>query len=244
MYHLTTPHMKGSGIKHLQALLRQHKCLVPVPDGDYGVLTAQAVYRAKYWLGYVHPDHSAGADLIKYLEGKKKPSLVMKALAAKRRRGRKAVPMRMKALAYLKNHIGDREYPPESNKVQWASLWYGVIGPWCAMSVTRAYVEAGSKAFARGQRYAYVPYIVADARRGTNGLTVSHSPQPGDLVCYDWTHDGTADHVGLFERWTVPGMSFYAIEGNTAVGNDSNGGEVMRRERSVNLVQAFVHVGK
>ncbi len=107
-----------------------------------------------------------------------------------------------------------------------------MIGPWCAMFVTYCYeVDAGgSPSFERGSRYAYVPYIVQDARADRNGLTVTSQPMPGDLVCYDWQRDGTYDHVGIFEAGTA--NSWTAVEGNTSTSNNSNGGEVMRRQRS------------
>jgi hypothetical protein len=74
-------------------------------------------------------------------------------------------------------------------------------------------------------------------------MAVTSNPLPGDLVCYDWEGNGVADHVGLFEAWTDKSAGkFTAIEGNTAVGNDSNGGKVMRRDRTRSNVQAFVHV--
>lgn len=244
--HLTSPLMHGDDVKVLQARLKRNGFLKDPTDGEYGVLTAQAVYRAKFWLGYRKPDQSAGRLLLDYLAGTKKTTAAMQRTAATRKRKQKAKPLRVKALANLTKHLGQKESPYGSNRVTWASLWYGVIGPWCAMSVTRAYVDAGSKAFAKGKRYAYVPYIVGDARAGRNNLTVTLHPEPGDLVCYDWQHDGIADHVGLFEKWIAgaEGTEFHAIEGNTAVGNDSNGGEVMRRVRRRSLVQAFVHVGR
>ena len=46
----------------------------------------------------------------------------------------------------------------------------------------------------------------------------------------DWQGDGKFDHVGLFVKDNGNGM-FQTIEGNTSFGNDSNGGEVMSRER-------------
>lgn len=147
-----------------------------------------------------------------------------------------------KALAALRAKIGVTESPAGSNTC-WATEWYGMNGqPWCAMSASWAYVQAGSRHFAAGRAYAYVPYIVRDARANANGLSVTAAPLPGDLVCYDWQHDGEADHVGLFESWDVKGKTFYAVEGNTSLGNDSNGGEVMRRLRYVSDVQAFVRV--
>jgi peptidoglycan hydrolase-like protein with peptidoglycan-binding domain len=243
--HLTSPHTSGRDVRELQSLLVLRGHLSGRIDGEYGPVTAQAVYRAKYWLGYAsrNVDHSAGALLVSFLNRTRQPTLAMKARQALRLRRRAERPLRVKALENLSAHLGAKEFPPNSNRVSWASEWYGVIGPWCAMAVTRAYVDAGSKAFERAKRYAYCPFIVADARAGRNNLTLASDPKPGDLVLYDWDRDGVADHVGLFERWRSF-SEFDAIEGNTAVGNDSNGGEVMRRTRTRSLVIAFVHVGK
>jgi peptidoglycan hydrolase-like protein with peptidoglycan-binding domain len=245
-FHLTTPHLHGPDVLALQWLLQQRGYFHGERDGDYGPLTAQAVYRAKFWRGYRKPDKAAGDMLVAYLKNERKPTPAMRARGVARKRRQAAVPLRQKALANLTRHLGEKEFPPGSNRVPWASTWYGVIGPWCAMSVSRAYVDAGSKAFAKGKRYAYVPYIVGDARAGRNSLTITTMPEPGDLVCYDWQGDHVSDHVGLFERWIAggEGSEFLAVEGNTAVGNDSNGGEVMRRTRKRSQVQAFVHVGR
>jgi hypothetical protein len=141
---------------------------------------------------------------------------------------------RAQALAGAIGWVGYRESPPGSNSTTFGR-WYGVdCQPWCAIFCTYCYeVEApGSASFVKGSRWAYVPYIVSDARAKRNGLSVTTSPIPGDLVCYDWAYDGTFDHVGLFEDWTGGAHQFTAIEGNTSVDNDSNGGEVMRRTRS------------
>jgi peptidoglycan hydrolase-like protein with peptidoglycan-binding domain len=241
---LTSPYLKGEDVRKLQAALKKKKYYNSTVDGQYGPLTAQGVHRAKYWLGYRKPDQTCGALLPKYLAGHP-TTPEMKARAARRKKIAAQTPIRLKALKWLTARLGDKERPSGSNRVPWASQWYGIIGPWCAMAVTRAYVESGSRSFARSQRYAYVPYIVNDAHHGRNNLAFTSSPQPGDLVCFDWEGNGVADHVGLFERWMGSDHStFRSIEGNTAVGNDSNGGEVMRRTRRRSQVQAFVHVGE
>jgi hypothetical protein len=115
--------------------------------------------------------------------------------------------------------------------------WYGMNGqPWCAMFNTYQYevgaqsvTKKDSPSFDRGFKYAYVPYIVADARANRNGLSVTGMPISGDLVCYDWGRDGLFDHTGLFETGTS--FSWTAIEGNTSTASNSNGGSVMRRYR-------------
>ena len=139
--------------------------------------------------------------------------------------------LRFLALQKAVSQLGVKESPPNSNEVKYCD-WYGMLGPWCAMFCSWCYEMAGgSPSFLAGDAYAYVPYIVNDARAKRNGLSVTSSPQPGDLVCFDWEGDGCHDHVGLFEGWDGDG-SFSAIEGNTSLSNDSNGGEVMRRSRS------------
>jgi hypothetical protein len=143
--------------------------------------------------------------------------------------------LRQQALAKAVTQLGVKESPPQSNQVKYCS-WYGMTGPWCAMFTSWCYEQAGgSPSFAKGKTYAYVPYIVGDARAKRNGLVTTDSPIPGDLVCYDWNWaDGEYDHVGIFEGWTS-GSYFTAIEGNTtssASGDQSNGGEVCRKQRS------------
>ena len=154
------------------------------------------------------------------------------------------ISLRQKALDKAISQLGIKESPPNSNITPYTK-WYGMTGPWCAMFVTWSYEAVGnSPSFVQGKSYAYVPYIVNDARAKRNGLSVTTSPIPGDLVCYDWGRDGVYDHVGIFEKW-LSGSSFNAIEGNTATGNDSDGGEVMRRSRSTTgQATTFVRVAE
>jgi hypothetical protein len=237
--------MRGDNVKKLQTELKKRKWLQGPVDGVFGPDTARSVYRAKYWLGYAEQnlDQVAGDLLMNFLTGKQKTSAAMKSRVEKRNKAAETQPARIKMINEARRHIGTKENPPYSNKVLF-STWYGMIGPWCAMFVTYCGVKTGVPQFVRGSRWAYVPYIVNDARAGRNGLAVTYKPLEGDLVCYDWDHDGIADHVGFFEKWISPGNQFAAVEGNTAVGNNSNGGEVMRRtDRYKSNVQAFVHVG-
>jgi hypothetical protein len=150
--------------------------------------------------------------------------------------------LRQRALEAAISQLGVKESPPDSNRVKFTD-WYGMVGPWCAMFVTWCYETQGdSPAFVRGQRYAYVPYLLDDARNLRYGLKTSE-PIPGDCVLYNWD-GGESDHVGIFEQW-VGGHTFTAIEGNTSTSNDSNGGEVMRRQRDVNgQGTVFVRVGE
>ena len=125
---------------------------------------------------------------------------------------------RERALVFSRTHIGEKEAPAGSNNTKYGA-WYGVnYQPWCAIFCTYCFEvgAGGSPSFTRGSNYAYVPYVVQDARNSRNGLSVTGAPIPGDLVCYDWNSDGTYDHIGIFEAWDNSGRSeFTAIEGNT-----------------------------
>jgi hypothetical protein len=155
---------------------------------------------------------------------------------------------RARALAAAIEWLGYKESPPNSNLTKFGA-WYGMDGqPWCAMFCSYVYeVEVGgSPSFGKGVSYAYCPYIVSDARNQRNGLSTTSSPIPGDIVVFDWEFDGTYDHVGFFEAWQPgSGSTFTAIEGNTSLDNNSNGGEVMRRTRRVpDQATTFVRVSE
>ena len=243
---LHSPHMKGPHVRVLQELLQKRGFYHGALDGEFGLLTYQAVYRAKYWLGYAKPDHLAGDVLLGFLRlPMGRMPLLYRVRASHRRRIVPKVSRGQLLLKEARAHLGTKESPPNSNRVLF-STWYGLVGSWCAMFVSYCSVKVGIGSFKRGVHYAYVPFIVADARAGRNNLVLVHysNVQPGDYVCYDWNGDGTADHVGIFEK-KISSTQFVAIEGNTAVGNDSNGGEVMERsDRYVSEVQAFVRATK
>jgi hypothetical protein len=152
---------------------------------------------------------------------------------------------RQRALDGASRWIGYVEGPDNDSVF---GSWYGANHqPYCAMAITYWYeVEAGgSNSFTRGSRYAYVPYIVSDAAKLSYGLSVTSSPVPGDLVCFDWQGDGTFDHVGLFSAWTANTV-FETVEANTSPdsqGSQSNGGGVYRRSRDTrDQTTVFVRV--
>jgi hypothetical protein len=159
--------------------------------------------------------------------------------------------LRELALEHATGELGRTENPAGSN-LQPYGAWYGSNGvPWCAIFCTWAYETAApddSPTFdPSSARYAYVPYIVADARAGRYGLQTTDDPIPGDLVCYDWQGTGAEyDHVGLFEAWQAGSSStFTAIEGNTSASNYSNGGQVLRCTRRVqDQATVFVRVAE
>jgi hypothetical protein len=144
-----------------------------------------------------------------------------------------------------KTQLGKKESPMRSNMQEYGE-WYGMNGvPWCAIFATWSDQLGAkpSKSFVRSSRYSYVPSILNDARMGRHGLSLTSSPKPGDLVCYDWGSDGEYDHIGIVLSTPNSSGVFEAIEGNTSTSNDSNGGQVMQRTRNrFNQRTVFVRV--
>jgi cell wall-associated NlpC family hydrolase len=150
-----------------------------------------------------------------------------------------------RALAEALRHVGVRESPPGSNRTPFGR-WFGVDGvPWCAIFVSYCFARGGGVTLCRGWRGAgvyphgvtYVPTLEAWLRATGRWLGRHAAARPGDLVVYDWD-GGLPDHVGIVER-VLPGGRLGTVEGNTAVGNDSDGGAVMRRTRSLTQVSGF-----
>ena len=132
---------------------------------------------------------------------------------------------------------GIREEPRDSNNVVFNTRYYGraVSGagyPWCMAFVWDVFRAAGlSRLFYGGDRTASCSALMLWAK--AQGLFVTKGFQPADVLFFDWTGDkrpDVAQHTGFFKAWS--GADAVTVEGNTAVGNDSNGGQVMGRVRA------------
>jgi hypothetical protein len=244
---LTTPHMAGPKVNDAQWLMAGHSRFKGLAtykdgtiDGDYGLLTAQATKKAKYWVGYptASCDMVFGQTLYEYLrpnDWRPLPTEYRDRRAA--RIAAAAATPGKKALAYAVNEVGNKEYPFGSN-LQKYGAWYGFNGvPWCAIFESYCFGHTGWPSY----RYAAVEQIVSDARYGRNHLSIVRSPMPGDVIAYK-IHGDPYAHTAFFEKWLDPGASFQDLGGNTGPTNISNGGIVMRQERPVSMVTAFVRV--
>ena len=137
-------------------------------------------------------------------------------------------------IAIASKEIGVKESPANSNKVKYNTWYYGreVSGsayPWCMVFVQWVFAQAG---MAVPVKTASCSALLSAAK--SKGEAVYSGYQPGDVVIYDFGNDGKADHCGIVE--SVSGSTVTSIEGNTGIGNDSNGGEVMRRTRNVSTI--------
>lgn len=136
------------------------------------------------------------------------------------------------------SQIGEGEKPLNSNKTKYGK-WFGYDGvAWCGIFVSWCYAQANLQlpkiGFLKG--YAGCQTAVAYFKKNNK---ITTKPISGDIVFFDWNADGRYDHTGLFVKW-INDKEFETIEGNTAVGNDSNGGNVMKRTRK-NKNVIFVH---
>jgi hypothetical protein len=135
--------------------------------------------------------------------------------------------------------LGTGEKPLNSNKTKYGK-WFGFDGvAWCGMFVSWCYAQAGFQLPKIGFSKGFAGCQTAVAYFKKNNL-ITTEPAAGDIVFFDWNADGRYDHTGLFVKW-IDENTFETIEGNTAVGNDSNGGNVMIRKRSKKNV-IFVNV--
>src|SRR4051812_31270525 len=152
---------------------------------------------------------------------------------------------RQTALDHAAMYVGVHEVPAGSNKGPHINGWLKDAGvppgnPWCMAFIHGMFLEAGYtlgggasvgnfEAWARAHHYVWASV-----------------PKPGDIACYEWEHDNWPDHVGIVHHVAVKHSRIVhwdgtvepvrkgdviAIEGNTSIGNDSDGGRVMYRSR-------------
>lgn len=154
--------------------------------------------------------------------------------------GKTAKDVMTKAISYLNT----KEIPANSNNVIFNTHYYGkaVSGsayPWCCAYVWDIFRLAGaSNLFYGGKKTAYCPTVETWGK--SNKLTVNKSKgKYGDIVLFDFDGEGESGHIGFIVQKNSDG-TYKTIEGNTAVGNDSNGGCVMYRTRSQSSIRCII----
>ena len=146
-----------------------------------------------------------------------------------------------KVIAKAKSFLGTKESPKNSNNVIFNTHYYGkeVHGsgyPWCAVFLWDMFRLCGaSELFYGGKKCAHTPEL---ANYYKNHKQWHTTPQVGDIAFFQWANSSRICHVGLVIE-VVSKTQVKTIEGNTAVGNDSNGGEVMIRTRNTKDIKGF-----
>jgi hypothetical protein len=145
-----------------------------------------------------------------------------------------------KIVEVASKEIGTVEVPKNSNKTKYGK-WFGLPSlPWCGMFVSWVYFHAGKPLGNIGFTKGFAGCQTAVAHFKKKGW-ITKTPVAGDIVFFDWNYDGRFDHTGIFVK-ALSTTEFETVEGNTAIGNDSNGGQVMRRIRYFNKQVIFVHI--
>jgi Putative peptidoglycan binding domain/CHAP domain len=236
MLHIASPLMQGREVANLQERLTALGYAPGPIDGAYGPTTATAV-RAFQRDNQLEMDGVVGPETRKALRSARKPKSQQPVV-------RRASSLGAKALAEAVKHVGKKERPAGSNRCEFGK-WFGVDGvPWCAIFVSFCFAKGANYVIAAGFKGAgcyrngctYVPTTEAWLR-ATGMWKGRTTPLPGDIAIFNWD-GGVPDHIGIVEEY-LGGGKFHSIEGNTSLGNNSNGGEVMRRVRYVSQVNGF-----
>ena len=142
-----------------------------------------------------------------------------------------------KILDIARAELGTKENPARSNKVKYNTWYYGreVSGsayPWCMVFVQWVFNHAGARELLP-IRTASCGTLMNYAQRAGEWVTGNY--RPGDVVIYDFPGGAATDHTGIIESATATTVT--AIEGNTSKNNASDGGEVCRMTRKMNVVK-------
>lgn len=137
-----------------------------------------------------------------------------------------------KIIEKAQKEIGVKECPPNSNNVKYNTWYYGheVSGaayPWCAVFISWLFDGTGlvKKTASCADM---LEWFEAHSQ-------IVKAPAPGDIVFFRYsTNARRTNHVGLVVD--VKGNTITTIEGNTSKDSNDNGGRVMRRKRSGNIV--------
>jgi hypothetical protein len=130
--------------------------------------------------------------------------------------------------------LGTKESPAGSNNVIFNTHYYGraVSGseyPWCVTFLWDVFRLAGEAAlFFGGGKTASSTALMNYAK--LNGIFRTAGYRRGDIALFNWAgKTDVAEHIGLVIE--AGADEVLTIEGNTSLGNDSDGGEVMARVR-------------
>jgi hypothetical protein len=142
-----------------------------------------------------------------------------------------------KLIAEAKKHVG---YVEGANKDNIFGAWYGANhSPWCAAFVSYCMTHAGFPTLLKGAQTAKgfnsCGKGIAFFKAKKAWFPVSEA-KPGDLVFFDWDHDGEQDHVGIVTMNDVANKVLHTIEGNTSDISHSNGGIVQVKNRNYSVV--------
>jgi len=146
-----------------------------------------------------------------------------------------------KVLESCKATIG---YTEAENNDTTFGKWFGLNNqPWCAMSASKMYFDAGiissvantRKGFASCD--AWLKYLTKN-----NQIVPIGQAQPGDLVFFQFDADAQPDHVGIVQFHNKTFKTINVYEGNTSdnnKGSQSNGDGFYLKKRGYGTIMAI-----
>jgi len=143
-----------------------------------------------------------------------------------------------KVLKAASDEVGYKEGANNDNKFA-AVAGHANHQPWCATFVRACFIK-GEEPKAIPDT-AYCPYLEAWGRANNRVVPLAEAKK-GDLVLFDFSRSGRADHVGILSHDydpTKPNL-IRTIEGNTGNISQTNGDGVARKNRAVSLVRIIV----
>ena len=139
-------------------------------------------------------------------------------------------------LTIAESYLGTKESPRGSNNVLFNTWYYGrtVSGsayPWCAVFVSYCLNKAGITNI--GKFASCGAMINANKSRYHSGYS---GIKRGDIVFYSFS--SAHDHTGIVK--SVGSSTIEAIEGNTSLTSNDNGGNVMQRTRKFSVIYGYI----
>lgn len=131
--------------------------------------------------------------------------------------------------------IGTKEIPANSNKVKYNTWYYGreVQGsayPWCCAFISWLFRDHQDLCKKSASCINLLTWYEKNGQ-----IISSKEAQAGDLIFFKYARNNTrTNHIGIVIGRS--GNTFSTVEGNTSTSSDDNGGAVMNRMRSTNIV--------
>lgn len=157
---------------------------------------------------------------------------------------------RLDIIEQCKKHLGETESPPDSNICP-ASQWYGVIGAWCAMIVSKVFYDAflpnpsPLSGIESKKGFCYCPSGVAYFKK-QNKLINPKDMNIANIVFFDFSGKKTiAQHVGISASKVDANGYFTCYEGNTSPTDkhsQDNGGSYVLKQRHISMVSYVANI--